>query len=66
MGNTCFPSFLNTAYERKCGKAFEGFNKEMMTVPTDVYEFAIGIGSSRKDEKGLLTYDLEFRFPHGG
>jgi hypothetical protein len=65
MGNTCFPEFLNSAYQRKYRKAFEDFNKHSMFIPTDTQEFAIGVGSSRKDEKGQLSHPLRFRYPTG-
>ncbi len=61
MGNTCFPSFLTTAYERRCRVAFEELNKTTMVV-TGPGPFALGTGTSRVDESGNSHSPMRFRF----
>ena len=61
MGNTCFPSFLATAYERRCRSAFEELNKTDMVV-TGSGPFALGTGTSRVGESGKSYSPIRFRF----
>jgi hypothetical protein len=61
MSNTCFPSFLETAYERRCRTAFEELNKTKLTV-IGSEPLAIGIGTSRKDEGRKAVSSMRFRF----
>lgn len=55
--NCCFPSFLTSSYSRTCGSAFEGLNKTTR-IEQGCGPYAIGVGSSVKQESGALVRDL--------
>lgn len=57
-GNCCFPAFLTSSYSRTCGAAFEGLNKTT-SIAKGTGPYAIGVGSSVKQESGKLTTNLE-------
>jgi hypothetical protein len=59
-GNCCFPEFLEPAYSRTCGAAFERLNTTMpITVPSG--EIAYGVGESGKNRDFDLNRTLSFR-----
>jgi hypothetical protein len=57
-GNCCFPSFLTSSYSRTCRSAFEGLNKTTK-IAEGVGPYAIGVGSTIKQESGALTQVLK-------
>lgn len=63
VGNTCFPSFLKEAVQRKAGSAFESLNKTTTArLPDSDEPLALGVGSSRSDSHNHLYTSLSFKY----
>jgi hypothetical protein len=61
--NTCFPTFLKEAVQRKCRSAFEKLNTTTTAaIPSGCSQLAYGVGTSRTDSLNGLYSILMFRY----